>query len=54
MNEECPECGSDNFKTTNVPQQYCVEYVCFDCGYEGSDYYEDLYGSMSVPWGYLL
>jgi transposase-like protein len=51
---ECPECGSDLCVVTNDPVAHMVEYDCFDCGYAGHDYYEDLYGCMSVPWGFLL
>jgi hypothetical protein len=49
---ECLECGSMNCEVVN--ENYTIYYDCPDCGYEGYDFYEDLYGCMSVPWGYLL
>jgi ribosomal protein S27AE len=51
LNNFCPECGSDHYKITDDPVNHIVSYDCPDCGYEGQDSYEDLYGSMSVPWG---
>ena len=50
----CPECGKENFEITDIPERYVVEYNCPDCGFEGHDFYEDLYGCMSVPWGFML
>jgi hypothetical protein len=49
---ECGECGGMNCKIK--AEDYVVYYNCPDCGYEGHDYFEDLYGCMSVPWGFLL
>lgn len=51
---ECGECGSERCEATDKPSEYVVEYHCPDCGWEGSDCYSDLYGCMSVPWGFLL
>lgn len=51
---QCPECGSFNFSVEDLPEDYCVNEECFDCGYENSNGYEDMYGCMSVPWGFLL
>ena len=50
----CPECGGEHFEITDIPERYVVEYNCPDCGFEGHDFYEDLYGCMSVPWGFML
>jgi predicted RNA-binding Zn-ribbon protein involved in translation (DUF1610 family) len=52
--ETCPECGGGGFRTERDGGRYRVLYHCPDCGYEGQDGYEDLYGCMAVPWGYLL
>jgi hypothetical protein len=51
---ECGECGGMNCKATVSVEDYIVYYNCSDCGYNGHDYFEDLYGCMSVPWGFLL
>ncbi len=49
---ECGECGSQ--RCEYVVADYTVAYKCPDCGNDGSDAFEDLYGCMSVPWGFLL
>jgi transcription elongation factor Elf1 len=54
LTDYCPECGEKSLVCTNDPANYQVLNSCSACGYEGKDYYEDLYGCMSVPWGYLL
>ncbi len=51
---ECPECCGKRFEIKDNPENYSVEYYCPDCGFEGHDFYEDLYGCMSVPWGFML
>lgn len=51
---ECGECGAMACKVTDLPGEYRVEYSCSACGHEGWDCYSDLYGCMSVPWGFLL
>lgn len=33
---------------------YRTDYWCLDCGSDGSEYDEDSFGSMSVPWGFGL
>lgn len=47
---EC-DCGSMRCKYTR--EYYATRYECPDCGSEGIAYDEDVYGCMSVPWGYL-
>lgn len=54
MTGECPNCGSEACVYTDKPQEYIIEWDCPDCREEGHDGYEDLYGCMSVPWGFLL
>jgi Zn ribbon nucleic-acid-binding protein len=49
---ECPECGGGRLRAW--AEDYTVYYLCPDCGYAGHDGYEDLYGCMAVPWGFLL
>ena len=49
---ECLECGGMNCEY--VDENYAIHFNCLDCGYEGTEFYEDMYGCMSVPWGYLL
>jgi predicted RNA-binding Zn-ribbon protein involved in translation (DUF1610 family) len=51
---ECPECGAMACRITDDSRNGTVEYDCSACGYEGWDSYLDLYGCMSVPWGYLF
>lgn len=49
---ECSECGGERCLITQ--RDYVVYYVCPDCGLDDHDSYEDLYGCMIVPWGFLL
>jgi transposase-like protein len=49
---ECPECGGEGWRLRC--EDYVARYECPDCGHEGHDGYEDLYGCMAVPWGFLL
>lgn len=51
--EECPQCGQ-SLRIVDLPAEHLVRYECQNCGYEEHDGYEDLYGCMSVPWGFLL
>ncbi len=51
---ECPECGSQRCEYADDPERYEVRWRCPDCGHEGRDGYENLYGVMAVPWGFLL
>lgn len=51
---ECAACGSIRCRYTRYPRDYCTEWDCPDCGASGTEYDEDLYGPMSVPWGFLL
>lgn len=48
---ECVECGGTDLRMWVEDRQ--VYYSCPDCGSEDSDSFVDLYGCMSVPWGYL-
>ena len=52
--EQCPECGSTDYFIEDRPKDYEVYSCCKTCGYEYYDCYSDLYGVMSVPWGFLL
>jgi len=49
---ECPECGAMACRVWS--EDYQVFYECSECEHEGSDSFADLYGCMSVPWGFLL
>jgi hypothetical protein len=49
---ECPECGGGRWHVRC--EDYAAHYECPDCGHEGHDGYEDRYGCMAVPWGFLL
>lgn len=49
---ECPECGSPRCVWTRV--EYSYVWKCPKCRRTGTEYFEDLYGPMSVPWGFLL
>ncbi len=53
-NPECEECGKDCW-VLDDKEDYEVYYKCSDpgCEWEGSDGYWDLYGSISVPHGFL-
>jgi hypothetical protein len=51
---ECGDCGGQRCRYVRYPDTHSTEYDCPDCGEEGADYDEDLYGAMSVPWGFLL
>lgn len=39
---------------TDDPENYEMTYECPDCGFDERDSYADIYGCMSVPWGFLL
>jgi hypothetical protein len=47
---ECGECGSQN--SLIIDENHTISYYCLDCKFKSKDYYEDLYGCMSVPWGF--
>ncbi len=51
---ECGECGGNRCVYENDRRAYEIRCSCPDCGHECTDFYEDLYGCMSVPWGCLL
>ena len=50
---DCLECGEICWVADN-PKVYEVSYLCSDpwCDWEGGDDYWDLYGCMSVPYGF--
>lgn len=50
----CPECAKQFLRYEDRPDIYEVVCICGKCGYEDSVGYEDVYGPMSVPWGFLL
>lgn len=52
--DECPECGQDGCQFTDEPREYQLVTECPHCGFECVDGYEDIYGCMAVPWGFLL
>lgn len=51
---QCPECGADGCVFTDEPENYQLLTDCPSCGFECCDGYEDMYGCMAVPWGFLL
>lgn len=53
-NQECGECGALTLTIVDDKENYEVRYSCSTCGYEEEDSYADLYGVMSVPWGFAL
>lgn len=50
--EECPECGKE-MTVTDDRENYQWLYKCLHCGYEEMDDYIDLFGCMSVPYGFV-
>ena len=51
---QCPECGSTNVRFWRDREAYATCWECSDCGKDGADHVEDVYGCMAVPWGFLL
>lgn len=49
--EECPVCGGE-MTVTDDKENYEWLYDCPHCGYQESDDYIDLFGAMSVPYGF--
>lgn len=49
---ECSECGNECLLISR--EAYATFFFCLDCGVEWCDGDEDVYGAMSVPWGFLL
>lgn len=49
---ECMECCGTHM--VGHWENYTFYTYCPDCGTEGHDHAEDMYGCMAVPWGFLL
>jgi DNA-directed RNA polymerase subunit M/transcription elongation factor TFIIS len=53
-NNQCGECGAMTLTEIDNPENYTVTSSCSNCGHEVEDSYADLYGAISVPWGFAL
>ena len=51
--DDCPECGNGYYCVIDDHKHYEVHYSCEICGFNDTDDYIDLYGCMSVPYGFV-